>query len=360
VTVKRPAFQFYPKEWIWDQGLRECSVAARGLWVDMLCLMHEGEPYGHLTTSGDLLLRVTGLTAKQYAALLDELEARGVFSRTDTGGIFSRRMVRDEGRRIEGAAFGSQGGNPALGRRYNIPGFVYLMRRSSDKAVKIGIATNPTNRLRKVREALRGDVVELINVFPVSDMGTSEHDLHRAYMQAKVSAEWYALTTADIKNIGLTLKGQAETAPRGDAVNTPPGGQVEIPPIRGTEDEEKRSKEVSIWNKFKASYPAHRLDEERACRAFISRENESTAIVEGLELAVASPDWLKDSGKYVPKASRFIGEGMYLDFKRIPAAAKTVYFDPAYLKLRSDAFERHLTVEEVAEAWSLMPGCSDD
>lgn len=46
--VKRPAFQFYPGDWLRSTDLRSCSVGARGLWIDMICLMHEGTPYGHL------------------------------------------------------------------------------------------------------------------------------------------------------------------------------------------------------------------------------------------------------------------------------------------------------------------------
>jgi hypothetical protein len=30
-----------------------CSIGARGLWMEMMCIMHEGEPYGHLLVSGD-------------------------------------------------------------------------------------------------------------------------------------------------------------------------------------------------------------------------------------------------------------------------------------------------------------------
>jgi hypothetical protein len=49
---KRPSFQFYPSDWRNDAGLRLCSISARGLWMDMMCLMHDGEPYGHLTVMG--------------------------------------------------------------------------------------------------------------------------------------------------------------------------------------------------------------------------------------------------------------------------------------------------------------------
>ncbi len=47
-----PSFQFYPSDWLRDPGLRSCSLAARGLWIDILAFMHEAEPYGHLRING--------------------------------------------------------------------------------------------------------------------------------------------------------------------------------------------------------------------------------------------------------------------------------------------------------------------
>ncbi len=124
--MKRPSFQFYPADWRKDMGLQSCSVAARGLWMDMLCIAHECEPYGHLTVNGKAMTvaqigRHTGLTPKACKELLDELEQAGVSSRTEEGVIFSRRMVRDEVAREQraelgrqhgarGAAFGAMGG----------------------------------------------------------------------------------------------------------------------------------------------------------------------------------------------------------------------------------------------------------
>ena len=66
----------------------------------MLDLMHDGEPYGHLTAGGvaitdATLASMTGITLKKCAALLSELESRKVFSRTADGVIYSRRLVRD-------------------------------------------------------------------------------------------------------------------------------------------------------------------------------------------------------------------------------------------------------------------------
>lgn len=113
--MKRPAFQFYPDKWMTDQELRSCSIAARGMWADMLCMAHLSEPYGHLTVNGkrktdaQIINAISGATR----ALLTELETAGVFSRTDDGTIYSRRMVRDEAMRKvrgEGGELGAEHG----------------------------------------------------------------------------------------------------------------------------------------------------------------------------------------------------------------------------------------------------------
>jgi hypothetical protein len=102
-----------------DAALRMVSVGARGLWIDMMCIMHQGSEYGHLKVNGKVILtanlsRMTGSTIQETEGYLDELESAGVFSRDESGCIFSRRMIRDEQVREARAAGGSKGGNPAL------------------------------------------------------------------------------------------------------------------------------------------------------------------------------------------------------------------------------------------------------
>jgi hypothetical protein len=87
--------------------------------MEMLALMHEADPYGHLLINGrpptDTQLAIqAGAPEAQIPALLVELESAGVFSKTRTGVVYSRRMTRDEKKRAVAVENGKLGGNPNL------------------------------------------------------------------------------------------------------------------------------------------------------------------------------------------------------------------------------------------------------
>ncbi len=117
--MKRPSFQFYPSDWLRDTALRSCSIGARGLWIDMICYMHEGNPYGYLKVKDKVILpanlaRMCGLTTSEVEGWLIELQSSGVCESDEDGAIYSRRMIRDENLRLVRAAGGKLGGNPKL------------------------------------------------------------------------------------------------------------------------------------------------------------------------------------------------------------------------------------------------------
>jgi hypothetical protein len=114
VSAPRPWMKFHPRDWQADEGLAFCSIGARGLWVELMCIMHQTQPYGHLLVKGkqptdkqlSILLRVPLI---DLTKLMEELEENEVFSRTNDGTIFSRRMVRDEGVHEQAARYGHKG-----------------------------------------------------------------------------------------------------------------------------------------------------------------------------------------------------------------------------------------------------------
>jgi hypothetical protein len=116
--MKRPSFQFYPSDWLRDTALRSCSTGARGLWIDMICFMHEGSPYGYLKVADKVILpsnlaRMVGEPLEVVQGWLHELQESGVYD-VDNGAIFSRRMIRDEELRQKRSEGGKLGGNPNL------------------------------------------------------------------------------------------------------------------------------------------------------------------------------------------------------------------------------------------------------
>lgn len=124
VATALPFVKFFPADWLADERLRLCSLAARGLWVDMLCLMHRNQQRrGYLDAPDgspllvEQLARAVGSDSDTVAGLVAELGAAGVFSRDSAGVIYSRRMVSDEQRWARCVAAGKKGGNPALNHR---------------------------------------------------------------------------------------------------------------------------------------------------------------------------------------------------------------------------------------------------
>lgn len=97
---KAPAFQFYPGDWLRD-SISGCSIAAQGLWLRIMFIMHDSERYGYLIVNGrpmtgEEIARRCGVSQKEYDRLLQELFHAGVPSFDETGEfIYSRRMVRD-------------------------------------------------------------------------------------------------------------------------------------------------------------------------------------------------------------------------------------------------------------------------
>lgn len=118
--------KFYWSDWLSDPGLRNCSLAARGLWIDMLCIAAQSDPIGYLTIKGQSLTvhdtaRMVGGSAPEVMKLIEELERNGVLSRDRNGTIYNRRLVRDAKRSREAKKNGKEGGNPSLRKQRGNP-----------------------------------------------------------------------------------------------------------------------------------------------------------------------------------------------------------------------------------------------
>lgn len=158
--------KFYWQDWLTDPALRLVSFAARGLWMDLLSLMWLSSTQGFLIVNGvspttSQIGRLTGGSQRDVESLLRELEDANVFSRNETGTIYSRRMVRDVEYREHQSECGKRGGNPALTPRDSL--------NSSLKGQDMGDDNGSLNLPLKVLEA-EAEAEAISPIVPTGDI----------------------------------------------------------------------------------------------------------------------------------------------------------------------------------------------
>lgn len=96
--MRRPSFQFYPADWLGNTNLRRCTHAEKGVWVDVMCLMHDSSEYGLLRWPLADVAQAVGCPVE----CLQSLVAKGVMKGGDSGQeceafIYTPRSGRRDG-----------------------------------------------------------------------------------------------------------------------------------------------------------------------------------------------------------------------------------------------------------------------
>lgn len=119
MDVKQPWSKWFWADWRSEPRLRMCSLGARGLWMDMLCICAESNPPGYLMINQKVLTNedvanLVGASLEEVERLDAELRRNGVYSIDRRQCRYSRRMVKDHQRRRKNRDNGKMGGNPNL------------------------------------------------------------------------------------------------------------------------------------------------------------------------------------------------------------------------------------------------------
>ena len=121
--TKMPAMQWYVGDWRKDPGVQALDFESRGIWFEILMLMHESENRGKLTLNGkaipdEALANLLGIDQAKLQQTLSKLLSYGVASREqDTEIIYCRRMVKDEEFRATRIRAGHIGGKQSASKR---------------------------------------------------------------------------------------------------------------------------------------------------------------------------------------------------------------------------------------------------
>src|SRR6266404_538897 len=144
----KKTFKLSPSLWLGNRSLRTCSAAARGFWVDLLCLVH---PEGRLLLNGHPMSdtdisRLTGEPVKSVRAWLKELGDANIYS-VDDKGLYSSKMVKEANFYDQAKVSGSRG-----------------QKRKKEKAEKITVSGAPIVDLSNIEPI--GYVVKSVEIRP--------------------------------------------------------------------------------------------------------------------------------------------------------------------------------------------------
>jgi hypothetical protein len=195
--------KFYWSDWLSDAGLRRSSFAARGLWIDMLCIAAQSDPIGYLTVNNEILsvqdiARMVGGSEPEVSTLIDELDRNGVLSRDRTGKIYSRRMVRDDKKARVAQKNGKLGGNPTLRNNSgNSPSDNH--RDKCEVKPQIPITTNQKKTLLARDEKFE----EAWQVYPKRDGGNPKATAAKLFLAAVKAGEEPDVIIGGIKRFAV-------------------------------------------------------------------------------------------------------------------------------------------------------------
>jgi hypothetical protein len=110
--MDRPWMKLHTRDWLDNKELRRCSPTSRATLVDLMCLAHEGYPYGHLADklgplSEEYMAARCFVQLPVFLESLSELKQAERVHVTESGILYIKRMVDDEDLRLRRSAGGS-------------------------------------------------------------------------------------------------------------------------------------------------------------------------------------------------------------------------------------------------------------
>lgn len=96
-SARLPAFQFYPADWASNSKLRRCTHEEKGIWIDVMVILHGEDEYGLVKWPLHELAAAVGSTVKKLRGLV----TKGVLKGADKGlvepFIYTPRSGRKDG-----------------------------------------------------------------------------------------------------------------------------------------------------------------------------------------------------------------------------------------------------------------------
>lgn len=86
---------FYPGDWSKDPALTLCTSATRGIWIDLICAMHNLDQCGELRGTAEQLCRFARCSTVEFVQAMTDLRTNRAADVTERNGVYeicNRRM----------------------------------------------------------------------------------------------------------------------------------------------------------------------------------------------------------------------------------------------------------------------------
>lgn len=104
---KMPWIKWFTGDYLRDPCVSALSPAARGIWMDFLCVMNEADRSGVIVGSRAMLSRLTRCSTDELSSALNEYQVCGTAQVSEDGNgqvtVINRRMKRDADKRKSAA-----------------------------------------------------------------------------------------------------------------------------------------------------------------------------------------------------------------------------------------------------------------
>lgn len=204
--AKMPAMQWYPADWRKDLAVQALGYHDRGVWFEMLCLMHESSERGVLLLNGapmadEVVARLLGLDKQTFEQTLATLLTYGVAKRRQgDNATYSKRMVEDEKLCQIRREAGKLGGNPALLKQKQATGDKQNPTPSSSSSPSSSIEDQlPMSSGDDVRQCPTGTLVNLYH--DLMPLNPRVKTLNAARKSA-IKARWIEASKLDCEPFG--------------------------------------------------------------------------------------------------------------------------------------------------------------
>jgi len=177
--MNHPYLPLYTGDWKKDPRLSLCSVATRGVWIDLLCSLHDGR-IGQVTGTPEQIARLCRCNAAECHAALLELQTSGAANVSERDGVFTVVC-----RRMKKAIIISQLRAECASKRPSKPLAKPKQPPDIESEIEIGFKTR-LGKLFNRRVTTPWSEKELKAFAALSDLQEADIELIEVYYQAKI------------------------------------------------------------------------------------------------------------------------------------------------------------------------------